>query len=69
MFWGFVSSHAVGERLWEYAYWVFITPLLVRLASVSLRRVVSISCGTYAAVVLLGGDWVFDVSVSFAVMG
>ena len=48
---------------------MFIAPLLVRLASVSSRRVVSISCGTYAAVVLFGGDWVFDVTVAFAVMG
>ena len=52
MLWGIVSLHAVGEQLWECACWVFVSPLLVRLACVSSRRVVSISRGTDVVVVL-----------------
>ncbi len=43
MFWGFVSSRKVGEQPWECACWLFISPLLVRLACLRVSGVDSFS--------------------------
>jgi hypothetical protein len=41
--WGFVSSRTVGEQPWECACWLFISPLLVRLACLRVSGVDSFS--------------------------
>ena len=43
MFWAFVSSRKAGEQPWECACWLFISPLLVRLACLRVSGVDSFS--------------------------